>query len=1230
MQGPDDVSAVLSAAAAAAPSVSITSRGGLSLKPGFSSIIAQRVVAKKHKEPVKLPDLAESTASSPRKRVLRLTHPQSKLAFLLDHPFFDGTSVQFRERLAPQLVRRSQEDDTQVTVVEQGQVPLGVTDYLFLMGPDSHTKLEVLFDGRPIAVLGDRCVFGQEAILGVSKTFAFSVRVAIGAASSLWVVPRAVLQGLLAKEPYRQDALLLKSRSEQHVVSLLQSWYASPLAQISMRLFQNADHAFKSRLVQAMTMRVYRAGSQICAQGSLDDGCICVFRGEAHVIHEGETIVKLSHHGDTSAWAAWWGLLEVLGICRGSPMETVAVTDSLVWNLSSEALKQMRRLHPMECRLFDKVAMEHIKSLQEFSPDPTKLSIFQDADVEFITALAQRVTGRICNDGEIIMTEGEKGEDVFFLARGVAEARKSRAKMSKQQFSKLDAQAMLDNSSKVLALQVGTFFGELTALGFTQCRSASVVTRTICDFKTIHGWDIVRLVEKWPSMSFCFLKVAEENGYTALSQPLNGNLRDVAILSAMSDEFVGDLQSMMSTHLYLGGQLIFDQGSESEELYVLAYGSVSVEIDGVYIGEIKAPAVLGESALLNQATPRTASAGNTIETHWFRAKSVGVSVMRRCSAEVAVPMLLSASAETRLHLEEAGKVSISSVRDSLNGKRKSSIKQSEQESAFASEEDNDEEGEIDTEIMSVLENSELLKDSDYDFRAFLVRHMDRVKYVDQIMFKENESGDFAVIIEEGNCSVEVGGTRVGAITTGGLVGESAALGISKVRTATVRAVGVVSAFFLSNHAVNAAFYKFPKEEEKIKELVKLRSNVRNALGGKDSKKEEEGTPNSDHRGTSSKSSSGLRFRDDSNARRSSCREGKRPSFIGTGSILRVSKDDNFRRTRSRGESDDGGSNDGKKNSYGSRRKSNIGSVDERRRSNVLGFSDDGSARADDVLQQRRASIASRRASQVSRRTSTVSRRTSTVSTSGDRDAGNSLGNTRNPESPRRRSAAQTLHHSNTMPEESSGSLEFSERHTLTKFERGITVTIAQELDHSPLGSDDNDDESICVRVPDIVKEHHDEHEDDSSGESEEWDWSQHSATTSRMASRSETRSRAAVSMAGDDENVSHFEAPPPLGMDDDSEPEMKKPNKVQTWVRKRFQAMANADHCCHRQMAKSDRLLPLVPASCGYVADKEAATKNVAPWRGRLKKAKNIYGPPVWNPGKQLKSYADTPPMAYL
>jgi hypothetical protein len=184
------------------------------------------------------------------------------------------------------------------------------------------------------------------------------------------------------------------------------------------------------------------------------------------------------------------------------------------------------------------------------------------------------------------------------------------------------------------------------------------------------------------------------------------------------------------------------------------------------------------------------------------------------------------------------KVMDAKIRESMRLERRGS--ETRERSGSAAESEDEQVDDIDEEaVLKVLEGSEFFGgDEALPFRKFIFGRMTKVVFPNgEAIYNQGDEGDDAVILGSGSCLVEVGGTRVGEIPTGGLIGEAVVMGIATHRTATVRCVGEVVAYTLTRAAVLAAFEKFPAAEERVLKLAGIRAGVRQALAATEKKEE---------------------------------------------------------------------------------------------------------------------------------------------------------------------------------------------------------------------------------------------------------------------------------------------------------------------------------------------------------------------------------------------------------
>lgn len=750
------------------------------------------------------------------RRLLRLADPQARLAFLGNHWLFQETSLLLRERLAPQLVRPSTHDEEQTAeILAQGAEVTGRMDYLFLTPPDVMTKIEVTYEGEHVAFIGGNDCVGEEALFGVTSRFLFGARMAVGSVSGLWVIPRKILHNLLAREAHREDAWRLQERSREKVASLFHKWYCQPTTDIKIRLFGVSEHAFRAALVEVMEIDFVPANRVLFREKEPEGSCIFIFRGEAGVGPAGTAlthpVARISNTPEYPAWAAWWGILELLGISYVSPVEAVTITDCIVWRMKGEGLRTLRQKFPAECRLLDKVAVEHIKVLRPLATTLDQIPMFKGADPRFLEELQHGMVSRICGAGEAVTNAAEVADDFFFLARGRASAFVPEVEKPRLGQSRVSASARLMRTARVVGLPEGSCFGEMTALGLFSRRAFKIVCETICDLRVVPGKVLRNALVRFPCELQRFLDLLESRG--AGLSPVIADVSQLEEFTDFSPDFTDTVWRYMRRDVLLPKQLLLEQDLPERTCWVLLQGRVSILHDKVNVGDLKAPAIVGLEALtrldaISRVTARTEE----------------LCLLHRVEAKDIVPKLQSFPED----LEKLKELIRQRYADLDHGpgrrsKWESRISASPPKSPEPGAGEHEE-----TDVLEVL--TKQFKGAEPDFLEFLAEAMYKMTYYpDQVLMQQGEVGTFALLIYKGTGTVEVNGVKVGEFREGGFMGEGALIGQGMKRTATVRANGPVTAFILDQSIMRTAFDKFPAEQTRLEELMRLRQNYNKAV-----------------------------------------------------------------------------------------------------------------------------------------------------------------------------------------------------------------------------------------------------------------------------------------------------------------------------------------------------------------------------------------------------------------
>jgi glucose-6-phosphate 1-dehydrogenase len=120
-----------------------------------------------------------------------------------------------------------------------------------------------------------------------------------------------------------------------------------------------------------------------------------------------------------------------------------------------------------------------------------KVPLFQCGDPVFLHNLSMMLRPEVCNAGDTILRQGERGTEMYFLCRGRVH--------------------VLDGGGKVLnTLGEGDFFGELSLLS-ERPRAATIRAAEPCDLFVLERADFERVVKDYPSLVEVLRKNARQS-----------------------------------------------------------------------------------------------------------------------------------------------------------------------------------------------------------------------------------------------------------------------------------------------------------------------------------------------------------------------------------------------------------------------------------------------------------------------------------------------------------------------------------------------------------------------------------------------------------------------------------------------------------------------------------------------------------------------------------------------
>ncbi|CAE7652658.1 HCN4 [Symbiodinium sp. CCMP2456] len=362
---------------------------------------------------------------------------------------------------------------------------------------------------------------------------------------------------------YGEDYQKLHQRARKMTCSLIRAWARKLLSQRPrVKSFEKSSatyslQEFMSTFADLMQVRVHAAGQTICAEGDLPGP------------------------------VTW-------NPPRCDAMSTEAESDCVAWVLQIKDSEELRVKFPRESGLFDRISIRHLQLLSPHM-DGMQLSSIQHhsafIDAEMLSSsLADALPRenmwcesaaelRICSRDEVVVQEGEFGEEMFVR--------------SLHNYC-LRLCARIDN---VWWQRPASWLDCLAALGISKTRKETVMADTVCDIRALSRKALLAVLDKFPEEEERMMAIVEAHSQSrkaaslALEQASAGE-------GGFSQDFIRMLVDNMYEQPYMVNQVILQQGMLGTHFVVLVHGIVEIEANGMVVATVSAPGIFGERGFL--------------------------------------------------------------------------------------------------------------------------------------------------------------------------------------------------------------------------------------------------------------------------------------------------------------------------------------------------------------------------------------------------------------------------------------------------------------------------------------------------------------------------------------------------------------------------------------------------------------------------------------------------------
>lgn len=184
-------------------------------------------------------------------------------------------------------------------------------------------------------------------------------------------------------------------------------------------------------------------------------------------------------------------------------------------------------------------------------------------------------------EGEDLCKQGEKGDTMFILVKGV-----------------LDVLVWKEGANvKVNELPAGSVIGEIAVLGLANHRTATLRAQKVCLVQVLHRPILMKYLNEFPREIATFQEVgASRLAKSGVSK--NALFQQQVLFQESSAAFLEELCKQLQRKIIFPGQIIVEEGAESQEMYAIAQGEAFVEKDGRRISNLLEGSAFGEMAVL--------------------------------------------------------------------------------------------------------------------------------------------------------------------------------------------------------------------------------------------------------------------------------------------------------------------------------------------------------------------------------------------------------------------------------------------------------------------------------------------------------------------------------------------------------------------------------------------------------------------------------------------------------
>ncbi|KAJ9450385.1 cAMP-dependent protein kinase regulatory subunit [Diplonema papillatum] len=473
------------------------------------------------------------------------------------NPLFERASVEFVEDIVRRSVCKTYEPGDAILLEGMG----GDEMYFVTRG-----RLTVSAQGVEVAELRDGSFFGEVALLHDTPRIA---TISAASRSQVFALTRAAFADTLSAHPEEAEGISINARTR------LERFVLDDIVR-KVPMFQTCESdEFIREVVSALVPRSAAPGEVIITEGEGGDAMYFVSRGRLTVSIAGRTVFDLQDGDFFGEVALVYDTPRTATIC--------ADTETQLFVLAKEDFRRAAAGHPHEAAYLKSSARRRFEEgvLLDFLEN---VSLFKNCDKRFTEALVKHLVPKAFSAGETVIAEGEGGDEMYFVSRGVL-------------------RVISSNGEFVSRLKDGDHFGEVV-LVFSTPRIATITAETDCLLLTLTREAYKKVVSSFPELKTTVERTARRR---LGSFVMHSIVEKVPLFRTCREEsFITDLVVGLEPRRYTAGSVVVEEGEAADEMYIVSRGELNLLVGGKPVALLTDGDFFGEVALLLD-TPRTAS-----------------------------------------------------------------------------------------------------------------------------------------------------------------------------------------------------------------------------------------------------------------------------------------------------------------------------------------------------------------------------------------------------------------------------------------------------------------------------------------------------------------------------------------------------------------------------------------------------------------------------------------------